>query len=34
VQGEGDKGQLSMEEFKDLILNRVKEEMDANKIAK
>jgi threonyl-tRNA synthetase len=34
VQGEGDKGQLSLEEFKDLIINRVKEEMDANKIAK
>ena len=32
AQGEGDKGQMSMEAFKDFILNVVKEEIEANKL--
>ena len=32
AQGEGDKGQMSMEAFKDLILDQVKTEIEANKI--
>ena len=32
AQGEGDKGQMSMEAFKELILDQVKTEIEANKI--
>ena len=32
AQGEGDKGQMSMEAFKDFILGVVKEEIEANKL--
>ncbi|MBQ5620654.1 MAG: threonine--tRNA ligase, partial [Alistipes sp.] len=32
AQGEGDKGQMTMEAFKDFILGVVKEEIEANKL--
>ncbi len=34
AQGEGDKGQMTMEAFRDLITGLVKEEIDANKLEK
>ena len=34
AQGEGDKGQMTMEAFRDLIAGLVKEEIDANKLEK
>jgi UDP-N-acetylglucosamine enolpyruvyl transferase len=34
AQGEGDKGQMTMETFRDLITGLVKEEIDANKLEK
>ena len=34
VQGEGDKGQMTLEEYKDYMVGLVKAEMEANKIEK
>ena len=34
AQGEGDKGQMSMETFRDFLTRLVKEEVEANKIVK
>jgi len=34
AQGEGDKGQMSLEAFRDFIAGLVKEEIEANKLEK
>ena len=34
MQGEGDKGQMTLEEYKDYMVGLVKAEMEANKIEK